>query len=123
MNRTAIGRRIEEEAVALLEGCGYRIVERNFRTRRAEIDVIAWKDDTLCFVEVRSRTGRSHGGAVESITRTKLGRLRHGALAYLRRFRGNPPPCRFDLLAVDLAPDDARILEWEIVENILVATL
>ena len=91
----------EDEAARFLEGRGLRIVGRNYRTRLGEIDLIARDGEWLVFVEVRMRSSGSHGGALESITKAKRGRIIVAARQYLMRFR-DPPPCRFDVISVDL---------------------
>ena len=87
---------------------GLVIVERNFRTRHGEIDLIARDGDTLVFVEVRLRTRADFGGAAASITR---GQARaHGSprrSRYLREL-GREPPCRFDA-SCSTRLDPARI--------------
>jgi len=101
------GRRAEALAAAFLEARGLRIVARNWRCRFGEIDLVARERGTLVFVEVRSRAGRSHGGAAESITAQKRRRLLAAAQLYLRETAPDTP-CRFDVL---LLQADAPI-EW-----------
>lgn len=83
------------------------LVERNYRlargpNRRAgEVDLVMRdRDGTLVFVEVRQRSHSAHGGAAASVTATKRGRLVLAAQHYLLRF-ASPPPCRFDVVALD----------------------
>ena len=76
------------------------IVERNFRCRRGEIDLIARDGETLVFVEVRLRTRRDFGGAAASITAAKRARIAAAALFYLGRLP-RTPPCRFDAVLLD----------------------
>lgn len=102
-----LGDAAEALALAHLQGHGLRLVERNYRVARGpsarggEIDLILRdRDGTLVFVEVRSRSGSAHGGAAASIGATKLARLRRAARHYLLRL-GTPPPCRFDVVAID----------------------
>lgn len=94
------GRVGEEAAVAWLSGHGYRVLHRNVRTGAGEIDVIATHGDTLCFVEVKARSGSSHGTAAEAVGPAKRQRLVRAARLWLAR---NPwdGPCRFDVLALD----------------------
>lgn len=105
----------EAEAQALAEGRrrGMVLVERNYRVARGprarggEVDLILRdRDGTLVFVEVRARSGRSHGGAAASIGAAKRSRIVLAARHYLMRLAA-PPPCRFDVVAVD----GARV-EW-----------
>lgn len=102
-----LGDAAEARALAHLQGHGLRLVERNYRVARGpsarggEIDLILRdRDGTLVFVEVRSRRSAAHGGAAASIGATKLARLRLAARHYLRRL-AVPPPCRFDVVAID----------------------
>jgi len=81
--RGETGRRAEALAAAFLEGRGLAIVERNFRCRRGEIDIIARDGPTLVFVEVRLRSRQDYGGAAASITAAKRSRLAAAALFYL----------------------------------------
>lgn len=97
----------EARALRHLQRQGLKLVERNYRTgggpRRpaGEIDLILReRDGTLVFVEVRSRAAGSHGGAAASIDAGKRRHLVHAAQHYLLRF-ASPPPCRFDVVAID----------------------
>lgn len=97
----------EARALAHLQGRGLRLVERNYRVARGpsarggEIDLILRdRDGTLVFVEVRSRRSAAHGGAAASIGMAKRQRLLLAARHYLARLP-SPPPCRFDVVALD----------------------
>ena len=90
----------EERAAAFLEQHGLTIVARNFRTRLGEIDLVAREGATLVVVEVRLRSSGNFGGALESITPRKQRRIQAAAAQFLGRYR-NPPPCRFDVVALD----------------------
>jgi len=107
--RGADGRRAEALAADFLAARGVAIVERNFRRRCGEIDLVARDSDTLVFVEVRLRTRRDFGGAAGSITAAKRARMAAAAGLYVARLR-HAPPCRFDAVLLD-ALDPARI-EW-----------
>jgi putative endonuclease len=107
--RAAAGRAAEDLAARFLDGRGLRVVARNFRTKRGEIDLVARDGATLVFVEVRLRRSASHGGAAESITPAKQARMIAAAQVYLLRQRGDPP-CRFDAILLD-ALDPSRI-DW-----------
>ncbi|MCC6473757.1 MAG: YraN family protein, partial [Burkholderiales bacterium] len=69
------GRRAEDAACAHLLGHGLELIERNWRSRLGEIDLVLREGGTIVFVEVRLRTGAAHGGAAESIDRRKRARL------------------------------------------------
>ncbi len=97
----AQGRLGEDAAVAWLREHGYRISERNVTNRAGELDVVARDGDTLCFVEIKARSNRNYGAAIESVTVHKQRRVARAAALYLARhpFEG---PCRFDVLGLDL---------------------
>jgi putative endonuclease len=107
--RRDAGPRAEALAAEFLEARGVTIVERNFRRRCGELDLIGNEGGTLVFVEVRLRTRRDFGGAAASITAAKRARMAAAAGLYLARLR-HTPPCRFDAVLLD-ALDPARI-EW-----------
>src|SRR5678815_5566951 len=73
MNATTIqiGQRGEDLAVQLLGAHGYRIIERNFRCKAGELDLVAWDGQVLVFVEVRSRATARYGHAAEMVTVAK----------------------------------------------------
>lgn len=103
----ASGRAAEDAALAHLERAGLRLVERNYRvaagpSRHAgEVDLILReRDGTLVFVEVRARADASAGGAAATVGARKQARLVFAAQHYLRRL-STPPPCRFDVVALD----------------------
>ena len=96
----AVGSGAEERAAAFLQAQGLAIVDRNFRTRLGEIDLVARDGATLVFVEVRYRAGESYGGALESITAAKRRRIAAAANQYLARL-GAQPPCRFDVITFE----------------------
>lgn len=105
--RKAAGDAAEARALALLRAHGLALVERNYRVARGprarggEIDlVLRERDGTLVFVEVRARRSVAHGGAAASIGPAKQRALVFAAQHYLLRY-ANPPPCRFDVVAID----------------------
>ena len=94
-------------ALAHLLAQGLTLVQRNYRVARGagarggEIDLILReRDGTLVFVEVRSRHSAAHGGAAASVGTAKQRRLVFAAEHFLRTQR-TPPPCRFDVVAID----------------------
>ena len=87
-------------AAAWLRLKGYRIEARNWRCPQGELDLVARDGDTLVFVEVKTRTSASAGAPEEAVDRRKQARLVRLAQAYLARLGGEPPPCRFDVVAV-----------------------
>ena len=106
--RQRIGAAAEELAARHLLGHGLRIVERNFRVRGGEIDLIAKDGKTLVFVEVRLRSRGDFGGAAASITGRKQQRIILAARHYLQTH--GEQPCRFDAVLLDAL--DAKVVEW-----------
>lgn len=94
------GQRAEDDALAYLERHGLTLVERNFRCKGGEIDLVMREGEALVFVEVRQRTDARHGGAAASVDAGKQRRLILAAQIYLQRF-AMPPACRIDVIAID----------------------
>jgi putative endonuclease len=95
----------EDQALVYLEQNGLCLVERNFRCKGGEIDLVMQERGTLVFVEVRKRADIAYGGAAASVTARKQARLITAAQVYLQRYR-MPPPCRIDVVAIDGASMD-----------------
>jgi putative endonuclease len=108
-NRQELGKSGEDLACAELERRGYAILERRYRTRFGEIDIIAKDGGTVVFVEVKARLSNDFGGAAAAITRWKQRRVAHMAVDYLARHRLHHCPCRFDAVAIDFDPTGPRI--------------
>ncbi|MCB8951380.1 MAG: YraN family protein [Ardenticatenales bacterium] len=91
----------ESVAATYLEAHGYRIVRRNWRCARGEIDIVAQMGETLVFVEVKTRRGRARGTPEEAVTPRKAARLLRLAQAYLLE-EDLDLPWRVDVMAVEL---------------------
>ena len=102
--RQILGRRGEDLARRHLTANGYTIVHANYRARGGEIDLVAEKDGTLVFVEVRTRTGSALGSPEESITPRKQEHLVAAAQQYLQEREIEGRDWRIDLVAVELRP-------------------
>ena len=100
-DRRALGASGEDVAAAHLEGRGFRILERNVRLGRGEIDLIAFDAGTVVFVEVKGNRGRRFGAPEEMVTAVKQRRLTRLATWYLQRRGWLGRPARFDVVAVD----------------------
>ena len=97
----ASGHSAERRVAAEYEGRGCVVLESCWRSAAGEVDLILRdRDGTLVFVEVRARADASHGGAAASVTVHKQQRLIYAAQHYLQR-HATPPPCRFDVVALD----------------------
>lgn len=90
----------EDRALEYLRQNGLTLVERNFRCKGGEIDLVMRHHAVLVFVEVRQRAGDRYGGAAGSVTAAKQARLILAAQIYLQRYK-NPPVCRLDVVAID----------------------
>lgn len=101
-NKRAIGAKGEELAARFLEDKGFEIVERNYRARRGEIDLIARDGETLVFVEVKlDRTGR-FGQPEGWVDGKKQRQIAKTALRYLQENRLVDAGCRFDVVAISI---------------------
>ena len=108
MNRRKIGSEYENAVAKALENRGYRVIERNFRCRIGEIDLIAREGEYLCFVEVKYRSKREAGTPEEAVDGKKQKRISRAALYYLmRQGLGDTTPCRFDV--VGIRPEEIRV--------------
>ncbi len=96
----ARGRDGEDAAVAHLRGLGYVIVERNYRCRLGELDVIARDGDVLCFVEIRTRARADRGSALETVGADKQRRIARVAAHYLAARRPTASAIRFDVVGI-----------------------
>jgi putative endonuclease len=101
--RRELGREGERAACRLLRRSGYRILERNYRTRWGELDAVAFEGGELVFVEVRSRSSEDFGSGAESVGPDKRRQLVRMARMYLADRRpGDDQGCRFDV--VEMSP-------------------
>ncbi|MDQ3862704.1 MAG: YraN family protein [Actinomycetota bacterium] len=90
-------------------GHGYTLVERNYRTRRGEIDLIVRKDDTLGFAEVKLRRGTGFGDPLEAVTPRKQHTLRSIAEHYLYVRKPHFDSLRFDVIGILAARTGIRV--------------
>ncbi|MCP5351857.1 MAG: YraN family protein [Chromatiales bacterium] len=95
------GNAAEDLALAHLEARGLRLIERNYRCRQGEIDLILRDGATLVFAEVRYRAGDDFGGALASVTRVKQSKITLAALHYLQHHPATARlAARFDVIGV-----------------------
>ncbi len=95
-----LGKIGENLAANYLQGCGYEILGRNWRSARVELDIIARDKNTLVFCEVKTRRSTSHGYPSEAITALKLEHIRTAALRWLTHNRNGYSGVRFDVVSV-----------------------
>lgn len=101
--RQQVGLHGEALACAELEARGYAIVERRYRSRFGEIDIVANDAGTIVFVEVKTKTNGSFGDPVEEVTAQKQRQLVAMGQAYAAYCCPPDTPCRFDVVGVDLS--------------------
>ena len=110
--RSETGKLVEDYASNYLNQRGLRQIERNYRCRGGEIDLIMRDGKTLVFVEVRYRKHHSFGGAAASVDWRKQQRLVLAAQHYLQRQSVNDLPCRFDVVAVSPGTSGDFSVQW-----------
>jgi putative endonuclease len=116
MKRRETGMLGERLASEFLEENGYQILDKNYRCRDGEIDIIARLEDTLIFIEVRTKRSSRFGIPEESITPVKMERLRKVAAHYCQNHDNLPSSWRIDVVAIEVN-NTGRISRIEIIEN------
>lgn len=111
---TVAGREAEDLACRHLESRGLRLLERNYRCRAGELDLVMLDGTTLVLVEVRSRSSTRHGGAAASVGPRKQQRfVRAARHLLLTRPQYRKLPARFDVVAIEGGlPDEPPRVEW-----------
>ena len=101
----SVGKQGEEAAAACLRQRGYRILQRNAKSRFGEIDIVALDGDVLCFVEVKTRRSAAFGEAAAAVPAAKQRQIERAALDFARKRGMTRADCRFDVVAVSLAAE------------------
>ena len=109
--KDALGRYGEDLAVEFLRGQGLVIIERNWRCRTGEIDVIARDGPTLVICEVKTRRSSAYGSPVEAVGPRKIRRLRELALHWLDERQVHAPVIRFDVIGIIQPPAGRPVLQ------------
>ena len=112
--RRRTGESGEALAVKFLKKNGYRIIERNYRCKLGEIDIIARDDRGLAFIEVKARRTDEFGGPKWAVTPQKQRKISMVALEYLKETEQMEKKARFDVVAIRLLPDHPDV---EIIKN------
>ena len=112
-SRQRVGTAGEEIACAELEKLGYRIIERNYRSRFGEIDIIARHDDTIVFVEVKTKTSGDFGDPVDEVTPQKMRQIVSMGEEYYSFCCQRDTLCRFDVVGIDLSVQPAQITIYQ----------
>jgi putative endonuclease len=98
------GRQSEIDGAAYLRSIGFRVVGSGYRTRAGEVDLIAWDENVLVFVEVKAL--RSNAPPEDAVGFRKRQRVQRAAQSYISRYRLMDAPHRFDILAVTSRPGE-----------------
>ena len=109
-HRAELGRSGEALAERYLKKKGYRILERNFRGRYGEIDIIAGKADGLIFIEVKTRSGSKYGAPKEAVDARKASRIIKASQEYMQS-KGTPEDTaiRFDVIGISTEKEEPEI--------------
>lgn len=108
-----LGRTGEDRAARFLVSQGYRILERNYRTRSGEIDLIALHLGTVAFIEVKTRSSDAFGAPELAVNQRKQQRMIKAALGYIKMKKLHQVPCRFDVVAISTASEQ----QVELIQN------
>jgi putative endonuclease len=112
--RLSLGKFGEDIAFKKIKGLGYKKIIRNYRCPLGEVDLIARDGDTLVFIEIKTRKGRSIGYAKEAVNDKKKRQLSKVALFYMKSNNLSEARARFDVVAISLAGGEQQI---EVVQN------
>jgi putative endonuclease len=112
--RLDLGKLGEELAFKKIKRLGYRKIIRNYRCPLGEVDLIAKDGDTLAFIEIKTRRGKSNSYAKEAVDARKRRQLSKVALAYLKSQGCSETRARFDVVAVNV---DGRKAHIEVIKN------
>ena len=113
----SLGKWGEEKAVVYLKDHGYKIIETNFSCKLGELDIIAYKNDVLHFVEVKTRKTDTYGSPAESVTKLKLRHITKTIEFYLlkNKISDNQIEISVDVMEIYLTNGAA---EYNLIENI-----
>ncbi len=112
--RISLGKIGEKLAVAHLKKMKYKILERNYKCPLGEVDLVARDQNTLVFIEVKTRKTKDFGGPAAAVDLHKQRQLSKVALHYLNQKKLNNVPARFDVVAIELISPAAHI---EVIRN------
>lgn len=111
INTREIGTHGENIALEYLLNKGYKLISKNFRTNFGEIDIIVKRNDTLCFVEVKTRYNSNFGFPAHSITINKQKRIKKASLLFVNKEKLFNLNLRFDVVEIFLNyNDDSHII-------------
>jgi putative endonuclease len=109
-----IGNKGESIAEKFLLDKGYKIIEKNFHFgKEGELDIVAFENDVLVFVEVKTRTNHNFGNPILSITEKKKRLIRQTANGYMLKCNITEQQCRIDVIAIDMITSNPEITHLE----------
>ena len=112
--RKQVGNKGESLAEDYIKRKGYNIIQRNYRCRLGEIDIIAKDDDTIVFIEVRTKQNENFGTPQDSVTSTKMSKISKTALSFIHEKNLSGFSYRFDFIAITFSQGKPNI---EHIEN------
>lgn len=112
--RLELGKFGETLALKKIKRLGYKRIVRNYRCPLGEVDLIAWDGDTLVFIEIKTRMGRSTDYAKEAVNARKKRQISKVALAYMKSNDYSDAKARFDVVAVCVGRGEPEI---EVIKN------
>ncbi|MEN6413507.1 MAG: YraN family protein [Veillonellales bacterium] len=116
MNHIQVGELGEAAAADYLQAKGYRLLDRRYRSRTGEIDIVAVSEaGVLVFVEVKTRRSTAYGFPAEAVTYQKQQKIIKTALCFLQQHNQGNVPCRFDVIEVQI--DAGNTLKYNHIIN------
>ena len=115
MYNIIFGRNGERKAASFLKKNGYKIVKTNYKTRISEIDIIAYDNNVLCFIEVKTRRDDTFGTPSEAVDKRKQKKIIQGALSFIEN-KNIDTEMRFDIVEV-YADKNFRKVEFNLIKN------
>jgi putative endonuclease len=109
-----LGKAGEEDAVRFLKNKGYKLLRQNYKTKLGEIDIVAQDKETLCFIEVKTRSSFIFGHPSEALTQAKQRKLSQVALFFLKEHNLIKKKARFDVVTVAYSEDKPQL---ELIKN------
>ena len=116
MNKQSVGELGEKLARGFLEKKGYKIIEKNYRCKEGEIDIVAEFKKSLIFVEVRTKTNNEFGAPEESVDLNKMNKMVNSAFSYLNNHNALSRNWRIDFIGIELMTD-GKVKRMNHIEN------
>ncbi len=112
MRNQEIGRHGEAIVAEYLCAKGYQIIDRNSHMRIGEIDIVAKKDETYHFIEVKTRLNEAYESALSSLTASKMKHFKNAVLAYQKKHHLYDCDISLDFAAVDIEENGEIHIDW-----------